>query len=57
MSSNKVDSFAEVEHLQPLTKLQTLYLEHNPLASDYEYRIKLARIIPSLTQIDALRRF
>lgn len=36
-----------------LPKLSTLYLEHSPLAKDFEYRIRLAADIPSLTQLDA----
>ena len=36
-----------------LPKLETIYLEYNPLASDFEYRKKLAEWIPTLIQIDA----
>jgi len=35
------------------TSLQVLYLEHSPLAKDWEYRIRLCRGIPSLEQLDA----
>ena len=36
-------------------RLATLYLEHNPLARDWEYRKHLARALPSLVQLDADR--
>ncbi len=36
-----------------IPSLETLYLEYNPLASDFEYRKKLAQWIPTLQQIDA----
>jgi hypothetical protein len=34
-------------------KLETVYLEYNPVASEFEYRKLLAEWIPSLQQIDA----
>ena len=34
-------------------RLATLYLEHCPLARDFEYRMALARELPQLRQIDA----
>lgn len=39
--------------LARLPALRVLYLEHNPLAADYEYRTRLARGVPQLLQIDA----
>lgn len=30
-----------------------MYLEHNPIAKDHDYRKKLKNLLPSLTQIDA----
>lgn len=30
----------------------TLYLEHNPIAKEFEYRIEITRMLPSLTQLD-----
>jgi len=55
LSENGVQTFEEVEDNLggKLTRLETIYLEHNPLAKDFEYRKKIAKIIPSLTQIDA----
>lgn len=34
-------------------RLSTLYLEHCPVAADWEYRKRVAREVPTLTQIDA----
>jgi protein phosphatase 1 regulatory subunit 7 len=34
-------------------RLATVYLEHNDIARDWEYRKTLARLLPSVTQIDA----
>lgn len=59
LSGNEMTSFDAVVPLKEasaagsLPNLETLYLEYNPLASDFEYRKKLAEWIPSLKQIDA----
>lgn len=53
ISGNDIKSFDDVEPLRALTELDGVYLEYNPVASEFEYRKKLAEIIPSLTQIDA----
>lgn len=59
ISGNEMESFDAVVPLRDASQngsipnLETLYLEYNPLASDYEYRKKLAEWIPSLKQIDA----
>ena len=39
--------------LSSLPALTVLYLEHNPIAADFEYRMRLAKSIPQLRQIDA----
>ena len=50
----RVATFADVcDSLAPLAALRTLYLEHSPLAKDWEYRLRLARELPQLTQLDA----
>lgn len=55
LSGNQISSFSEVEEqLSGLAQLQTVYFEFNPIASDFEYKIQLRRIIPSLEQIDAV---
>lgn len=51
-NGNYVAKFEDVQ-LGGLPKLSTLYLEHSPLARDFEYRMRLAEAIPSLTQLDA----
>ena len=59
ISGNEMKSFDAVVPLKEasaagsLPNLETLYLEYNPLASDFEYRMKLAEWIPTLKQIDA----
>jgi len=53
ISGNKIETFKDVDHLQELTKLDTLYMEYNPVASEFEYRMKLKQMVPSLAQIDA----
>ena len=40
--------------LAALPQLTTVYFEHNPIAREWEYRIKMKRLIPQLTQIDAV---
>ncbi len=42
-----------VEGVRPCTSLEVLYLEHTPLSKEWEYRIRVAKGIPSLKQLDA----
>lgn len=51
--SNAIETFDAVKPAAACPKLETLYLEHNPLASDYEYRMRLTAMIETLQQIDA----
>jgi Leucine-rich repeat (LRR) protein len=63
MNDNQIQYMSEVGHLRPLTNLQTIYLEGNPLSKDVMYRkkvlIELGLIGPPphnpmpLTQLDA----
>jgi len=53
ISGNDIKTFDDVEHLRGLTELDAVYLEYNPVASEFEYRKKIAALVPSLTQIDA----
>ena len=53
ISGNDIKTFDDVQPLGSLTNLDGIYLEHNPVASDFEYRMQVAKIMPSLTQIDA----
>ena len=38
----------------PTYSRSCVYLEHNPLAKDFEYRMRLLKMFPTLTQIDAV---
>lgn len=53
LGSNAIATFEACDGLRELPSLTTVYLEHNPIASDYEYRMRLTTMVPTLTQIDA----
>jgi protein phosphatase 1 regulatory subunit 7 len=53
ISGNDIKSFEDVEYITTLVELEGIYLEYNPVASDFEYRKRLVEMVPSLTQIDA----
>ncbi|KAG5176711.1 hypothetical protein JKP88DRAFT_202902 [Tribonema minus] len=54
MSSNGIATFEEVAKLGAvLPSLDCLYLEHNPIYRDFEYRKRIAQLLPKLTQLDA----
>ena len=53
ISGNDVKTFNDIDELRLLTNLDSVYLEYNPLDKEFEYRKRLAEMIPSLTQIDA----
>mmetsp|Transcript_66192 Transcript_66192/g.130241 ORF Transcript_66192/g.130241 Transcript_66192/m.130241 type:complete len:365 (+) Transcript_66192:39-1133(+) len=53
LSYCQVASFDALTPLTGLAKLTCLYLEHNPLAKDFEYRKTVTRMIPTLQQLDA----
>lgn len=55
LSGNKIATFDDVQPLSALGQhnLDTIYLEYNPVADEFQYRKKVAEIIPSLKQIDA----
>jgi protein phosphatase 1 regulatory subunit 7 len=52
LSENLVGSFDEVVTLAGV-ELETIYLEHNPVSKDPEYRKRIKELLPTLTQIDA----
>lgn len=56
LNDNRIASFADVENLVPMAAaaLRTLYLERNPIATDFEYRKKIEVLMPQLEQIDAV---
>ena len=54
MGYNLVDSFDAVAALDAkAVQLKTIYLEHNPISRDFNYRKQLKVIHPTLTQIDS----
>ena len=53
ISGNDIKTFNDIDELRLLTKLDSIYLEYNPLDKEFDYRKRLAEMIPSLTQIDA----
>ena len=52
-NNNQINNWAEVEKLMVNTNLATVYLEHNPIQKDPQYRRKIKLVLPNLTQIDA----
>jgi protein phosphatase 1 regulatory subunit 7 len=55
VSENQIATFEQVACLDKAKALKTVYLEHNPLEKEFEYRLKLAAMVPTLTKIDATR--
>jgi protein phosphatase 1 regulatory subunit 7 len=53
MSGAMIDSFEALLPLTQLPALSCLYLEHSPLAADFEYRLQITRMLPALVQLDA----
>jgi Leucine Rich repeats (2 copies)/Leucine Rich repeat len=58
ISGNKIATFQDIEPLKEaaaagIQSLDTVYLEYNPVADDFEYRQRLKAYIPNLSQIDA----
>lgn len=53
LNDNHIGDWSSIEKLTANTKLATIYLERNPLATDPAYRRKITLSLPWLTQIDA----
>ena len=53
MSSCSIDTFEALSPLTSLPGLTCLYLEHNPLSKDFEYRMRITQMLTSLQQLDA----
>lgn len=53
LSYSLLDKFESLAPLSLLPGLNCLYLEHSPIAKDYEYRKVITKMIPSLQQLDA----
>lgn len=54
IGSSGVASFEDVTPLQALPKLNCLYLEHSPISADFEYRLRISKLLPALEQLDAV---
>jgi protein phosphatase 1 regulatory subunit 7 len=54
IGSAEDDAFQVLEILQGLSKLETIYLEHNPLQLNPGYRELICKVLPSITQVDAI---
>ena len=54
MGENGISTFEALSELSALPALTTLYLEHNPISKDFEYRLHLKRTLPGLQQLDAI---
>jgi protein phosphatase 1 regulatory subunit 7 len=58
LGGNQISSFDDIMPIAPLGTgkdacLEEIYLEYNPIASDFEYRKRVKEILPSLEKIDA----
>ena len=49
----KIATLDQLKPLQQLPALTCLYLEHSPLAKDFEYRKAVTSLLPPLEQLDA----
>lgn len=52
-NDNEISSWKCLDQLKENKKLETVYLERNPLAKDVQYRKKIILTIPWLKKIDA----
>ena len=53
MTKSLLESYDDLAPLTKLSGLKCLYLEHSPVAKDFEYRMRLTKLIPTLEQLDA----
>jgi protein phosphatase 1 regulatory subunit 7 len=53
MTASAMSTFEQLQPLTTLPKIECLYLEHSPIAADFEYRKKITALIPTLEQLDA----
>lgn len=53
LNENLMENLEQLNNLTNLENLETLYLEHNPMAKEFEYRKIVANSIPQLVQLDA----
>lgn len=52
-NSNQIADWKCVDNLQQNKKLATVYLEHNPIGKDVQYRKKIKLALPQIQKIDA----
>lgn len=53
MNNNKIEEWTAIGNLEHNKKLQTVYLEHNRITSESNYRRKMKLLVPWLVQLDA----
>jgi protein phosphatase 1 regulatory subunit 7 len=53
MTASNLASMKQLEPLKGLPEISCLYLEHSPIARDYEYRKAITAMLPTLVQLDA----
>ena len=53
MNGSKFSRYDELTPLLSLKSLTCIYLEFSPIASDYEYRMRITSMLPTLVQLDA----
>jgi len=53
LHANKIEDMNEIKKLASLSALRTVYLEHNPIQKEWEYRKFIKTACPQLTQLDA----
>ena len=54
MSSSSISLYDELQPLLALEHFTCIYLEHSPIAADFEYRMRLTKMFPTLLQLDAV---
>ena len=52
-NDNQLEAWEDLDQLKNCIKLQTIYLERNPIWKDTAYRRKVKLALPTITQIDA----
>ena len=53
MTASKLATMDQLKPLKELPEISCLYLEHSPIAKDFEYRKAITAMLPSLEQLDA----
>lgn len=53
MNNNEIKEWPTLNVLVDNKSLQTIYLEHNPISTDPNYRRKIKLLLPWLVQLDA----